>query len=810
MDRDGTPLETVNREPFHDFKGRKENRKEMTGYRSYTETRPRAEYKQSWAKSRASWDQNSRRGSYARKLVPGVSHEFRVVRDNRSHQKANMDVIQESIQNSAEDNDQIESSVYEKSSSREIIEQNHPVAKNSDGHMGSQDLNRQGASVPSQSIDTKSSSIDKPSPADEVINNSGAHYTSSASANSPVGVYSSFSDPVHVPSAGTTGAMRREVGVVGVRRGSFDRTTVHASISSNSLSTPPVEKGDSSSVATFGQCATTYKSNNSNPFPASEHSAPSMSVSKSFTATQYNLKSQQQVGHQKAKHPNVEWKPKLSARPNPNSHNVPAVITSVASSSVASSTHSSQMQMADLSEKILQVNISNDEQVIIPHHLQVPESERTRLTFGSFGAGFDSTKGFGSACQALGISKEPDLETSSSIPTSVPVGSNEDSAAGQSGLVKSLARNSTSDSPASAAELDHPLTVNCESFSPRDIESYPDIGLVQGHNPSYSSPKSHQAQNHTNLPSFSAYEPQMRFGIPFSGTIVDHNALGQSLCSAPEAFSSHVAGSGPVSSIPIIQQQSQQQPLTQFYPQVQISHYPNYPYRQIYSPVYVPQMGMANYSNNPSYSHPSNGNNYLLMSSGNSHVTTSGVKFTASQYKPIHSGSPTNGFGNFTNPGGYTVGTPRTIGTTTGFEDVGRIKDNNPYVQNPQAEASDIWIQTPTELAGLQSTPYYNLPGQAAPAAHPAFLPAAHGSHQSFNAAAVAAQSPHVQYTSFYHPSQQVPISGPMHHLIHQQALQGLGANVGVGGPVAAAAAAAQVGAYQQTQIGHFGWTNNF
>ena len=155
-----------------------------------------------------------------------------------------------------------------------------------------------------------------------------------------------------------------------------------------------------------------------------------------------------------------------------------------------------------------------------------------------------------------------------------------------------------------------------------------------------------------------------------------------------QAVSSHAANSSTPSIVALAQQQQplQQQPLTNMYPQVHISHFPNFmPYRHIFSPVYVPPMAMPNYSGNPAYPHHSNGSSYLLMPGGSSHVTAGGMKYAASQYKPVPAGSPTT-YGNYTNPSGFTISPPGSVGGATGLEDATRIKykDNNLYVPNPQ------------------------------------------------------------------------------------------------------------------------------
>lgn len=308
-------------------------------------------------------------------------------------------------------------------------------------------------------------------------------------------------------------------------------------------------------------------------------------------------------------------------------------------------------------------------------------------------------------------------------------------------------------------------------------------------------------------------------------------------------MSSHAQNDSPRSALMQQQQlvQQQQQPMAQMFPPVHVSHLPNFvPYRHIFSPVYGPPMAMPNYTGNPTYPHPSNANNYLLMPGGTSHLNPAAVKYTNSQYKPVPTGT-LPGYGNFTNPAGYNMATPGTIGNTTNLDDSTRIKykDSNPYTSNQQvhfqhswnilfskfhdiwscssmflstfnllnispyfsfrqAETPDIWIQTPRELPGMQSTPYYNLTGQPP---QPAFLPA-HAGHASFS----PTPQPHV-YPGLYHTPQQPPIANP-HHLIPQQVPPGIGAGVGVG--VGMAAPGPQVGTYQQQQMGHLNWSSNF
>lgn len=64
--------------------------------------------------------------------------------------------------------------------------------------------------------------------------------STNSSNSSIVGVYSSLLDPVHVPSRHSrptpnTGAIRRDVGVVGSRRESSENYSKHSSSQSNSI-----------------------------------------------------------------------------------------------------------------------------------------------------------------------------------------------------------------------------------------------------------------------------------------------------------------------------------------------------------------------------------------------------------------------------------------------------------------------------------------------------------------------------------------------------------------------------------------------
>ncbi|KAL1218932.1 hypothetical protein V5N11_010813 [Cardamine amara subsp. amara] len=248
----------------------------------------------------------------------------------------------------------------------------------------------------------------------------------------------------------------------------------------------------------------------------------------------------------------------------------------------------------------------------------------------------------------------------------------------------------------------------------------------------------------------------------------------------------------PASTIPMLQQQ--QAPMAQMYPQqVHVSHFPNgMQYRQFLSPVYVPQMPMQGYSGNPAaYTHPSNGNSYVLMPGGSSHPGANSLKYGIQPFKQVPAGGPA-GLGTFNNPNGYQITSLNVVGNAPGIEDSSRMKykDGNVYVPNPQAETSEIWMQNPRDISGLQSSPYYNMAGQTP---HGAYM-------SSFNPSSV--QSSHMQFQGVFHSPQPGPMANPHHMGL------GMGGNAGLG--VSPSPSPVQVGAYQQPQLGHLNWPANF
>ncbi|XP_062087778.1 GBF-interacting protein 1-like isoform X2 [Humulus lupulus] len=761
MDPNETTQNLLNQDPFHEVKRKKDKKKESVGYEGSTEPRRHSELVGQEVKASTHSDRNSRRGGYSRNALPGVSREFRVVRDNRVNRNINKESKPASVPAVTSTIESMSSGTGKGSIGSSSSQ------KPSDGKISSQGLNKSFDSHFRIVQDNDSSGSVRKEVSEErrvvqagKANNARSQSAMVASSSSAIGVYSSSTDPVHVPSpdsrsSGSVGAIKREVGVVGVRRQSSDNSK--QSVASSSL--PNSILGGEGATESFQSFTTISK--NDELSQTHESIMPSISVSRSLLSHYGNRQQHQQpVGHQKASQ-NKEWKPKSSQKPSLNG---PGVIGTPTKSASPPAHNSKDLDASNVQDKLSRANIHENQNVIIAQHIRVPETDRCRLTFGSFGKDFDSShdlvNGFQAGSAVVEVNEEP--AASLSAPEST---TDEAISSKQVDLIDEKVRSSESDSPRSGAVSDDQLPDKKESSSPPNLDSYADIGLVQDNSPSFTPSESQQQQDHPELPGFSV--------------LSSHNP------------------SVPSSTIAMVQQQ-QQPPVAQMYPQVHVSHFANLmPYRQFLSPVYVPPMAMPGYSNNPAYPHPSNGNSYVLMPGGGTHLNANSLKYGVQQFKPVPAGSPT-GFGNFSNPNGYAISTPGVVGGASGLEDSSRIKykDGNLYVPNPQAETSEIWIQNPRELPSLQSTPYYNMPGQSP---HAAYMPS-HTGHASFNAA--AAQSSHMQFPGLYHPPQPTAIANP-HHLG-----PAMGGNVGVG--VAAAAPGAQVGAYQQPQLGHLNWTTNF
>ncbi|XP_039032413.1 GBF-interacting protein 1-like isoform X2 [Hibiscus syriacus] len=814
MDPNETAQKLLHQDTFHVVRRKKDRKKEIIEHEGSMDPKKNSENVGQRMIFRTYPKRGPRRGGYTRAALPGnagVNREFRVVRDNRVNQIANKDMKPSLSQCSTSLNEQVPISVADKGSTgtpnnqRSFSSQRSSQTSSapSSSHAGHvRDANSGGVS---RKEITEQKQIFNPNAASRSQavkpNNFQAHSGTQSSSSSVVGVYSSSTDPVHVPSpdsrsSGAVGAIKREVGVVGVRRHPPEDDSKDSS-GTNTLSNSLVGRDTSSEAfRPFPAISRADREVRDTHRGAAESSMSGISGSRSFVNNPYGGRQHQQVlVHQKANHHNKEWKPKSSQK---SSVNNPGVIGTPKKSNSPPADDAKYLdsETAKLQEKLSQFNIYENDNVIIAQHIRVPENDHHGLTFGSFGVENDSSRNLVPGFHASGVAGDLNVESAASLPVSSPGTSSDDNVGKPINILDDQLGNSGSDSPASSTASEHQLSDKKDAPIPQNLDSYTDIGMVQDNSQSYAPSEAQQQQDPPELPGFSAYDPQTGYDLPYFRPSIDETATGQGLLSPREALSLNAANTPASTTIPMMQQQQPQ--VAQMYPQVQMPHFANLmPYRQFVSPIYLPQMAMPGYSSNPAFPHPSNGSSYLLMPGGSTHIGANGVKYGIQQFKPVPAGNPT-GFENFTSPSGYAINAPGVVGSATGLEDSSRTKykDGNIYVQNQQADTPDFWMQNPRELQNMQSAAYYNMPQTP----H-GYMPSPTG-HASFNAAA-AAQSSHMQFSGLYLPPLQPAAMANPHHLN-----PAMGANVGFG--VAPAAPGAQLGAYQQPQLGHLNWTSNF
>ncbi|KAF5793422.1 putative GBF-interacting protein [Helianthus annuus] len=771
MDPNETTQKLLNQDPFHEVKRKRDKKKEVTPIKGPTPVRPRkpiekpTEQLVQGMKPNTHSDRSSfRRAGFVRSNISGRTRQFRVVRDNRISQNEIKPSAKSSV--SVTTKEPPTSTAHEKSSAEDSKTLKPVVNPPIDS------LSKQVKGV-SLTASGKRPVVSNVTPPVQVATK--PHDSVTSPNSSVIGVYSSSSDPVHIPSlasrpAANVGAIKREIGPVGVRRhATSENPTKLGSVQATSVS------NSKDHFRSFPATSKTDQHSQSNVV----ESVPS---GRSFNNQYGSRPHQQLVTHHKAPQANKEWKPKSSQKPS--------VIEVGVIGTSKKSTSSPAKNSKDLIFGSFEVEPElpqnhEDQNVIIAAHIRVSETDRCRLTFGSLGVDSDLPQNVDES------HVEPLARLDDSLSASSPESSiDEPSGSKPAELVDE--QSSGSVSPGSRTS-EPQLTDKVESSSPQNMENYTNIGMVRHSSPSYAPSETHQQQGSSELPSFSqAYDSQSGYDMSYFRPASDESLRGQVLQTPQEGFNSHVANSIPATTIPMVQQQA---PVAaQMYPQVHLPHFANLmPYRQFISPVYVPPMVMPGYSNNPTYSpHPSTGNSYLMMAGANSaHVSANGLKYAIPQYKSVQAGSPT-GFGNFTSPTGYALNTPGVVGSASGLDDSSRLKykDGNIYVPNPQAETSELWMN-PRDMPSMQSASYYNMAGQSP---HAAYMPS-HTGHASFNAA--AAQSSHMQFPGLYHPPPQGAAVANAHHM---------GGNVGVG----AGAPGTQVGYQQQPQLSQLNWTGNF
>ncbi|KAG7600558.1 UBA-like superfamily [Arabidopsis suecica] len=761
MDADEAVHKLIYQDPFHEVKRKKDKKKEEAIFVKPTERRKPFENISREVNSRTQGENNvwggtnnqnafprnaASRHSFPKNPATGPSREFRVVRDNRSNVNANKELKHTSAHFSGS-NISGEVAIGNKKGSSGSSGDYHSYGTHS-YNSTTYTRSRQTGNVPSRRSTRKELS---------------------EGSDSVLGVYSSSADPVHVPSpdsrSSAAGAIRCEVRGVGFDGKPFFKDSSTAGSLAGSLIRKDTAYRPFSPISKTDQGNQTYARESVSP------NHRSVSNSQHGNRSYQYVRTQQQAGVLSTGSQNKQWKPKSNQKSIGDN---PGVIGTPKKPHAPPASVNSESEIVKLQDKISHASISESR-------------NRCQLTFGSFVLEFDpsvnSVSGFEKVLCSSQELKHGDSDDS--LPAS-PSKASTNGASGTRtvGTFDIEVRTSGAGSPPPVLMASEQL-LSEQKEVPRsqNLDEYAQTELLSGNSP-YTALEPKQQQDPLELHNFSDYDPQGGYDLPYLRQAMDENVRGQGLPSPQEqSLNPHMFNNAPASTIPMLQQP--QAPMAQMYPQVHVSHFPNgMPYRQFLSPVYVPQMPMQGYSSNPAaYAHPSNGNSYVLMPGGSSHPSANGLKYGIQPFKQVSTGGPT-GFGTFNKP--------NVVGNAPGYEDSSRTKykDVNVYVPNPQAETSEIWMQNPRDLSGLQSPPYYNMAGQTP---HGAYL-------SSFNSAPV--QSSHMQFQGVFHS----PQPGPMANAHHMGL--GLGGNAGLG--VAPSPSPVQVGAYQQPQLGHLNWPANF
>ncbi|KAJ0733380.1 putative GBF-interacting protein [Helianthus annuus] len=557
--------------------------------------------------------------------------------------------------------------------------------------------------------------------------------------------------------------------------------------------------------------------------------APSSHVSFSVSrpSSNYNNRLQQATGPLKVG-PSMEWKPKPTnptlAQGTGSTESIKLPVVEPESQTpnpFAARDLDSKDAVHGLEKKLEESHISENQHVIIPNHLHVPEAEKLGFYFGSFDPSFSlnatSSNGPGpgpvsdKSSEASEVVDESIDEQPRNQNNALASGDDEDHPSSSNNIPENL---STEGDVSSNSGPDHHESKQ-ETSLPTASHQYPVLQtspnysfgfippMIGTHLSSFEPNESH-SHDGSQVPNFvvqqpfdpaSYYAQFYRSGADVDGRISPFHSTGvptkfnanipvlspQASHSSQEVGNSlMLSGAGPT---PIATTQTggfmqtsiavTQQPLPVFRQPtgVHLPHYPpNYiPYGPFYPPFYVPPPAIHQFlSNNTFPQQPQAGNMYPAP-------PLTSPKYPLPQYKtggntgnPVNIGMP-GSYGPYgLNPAGYNSGSANTAGNSTPDEDLGgsQFKESNVYITGQQSEGSGVWMAAPgRDMSGPQANSFYNIPqgGQVA------YTPtqASHGTFAS------------IYHHHHHHPAQPVTTSA-VHPLLQQsQTLGGPGGDMG-------------------------------
>lgn len=318
-----------------------------------------------------------------------------------------------------------------------------------------------------------------------------------------------------------------------------------------------------------------------------------------------------------------------------------------------------------LHKKLEELKVSDGRHVIIPEHLQVPESVLSRLSFGSFDVSV------GARIKSIGNAPDSDK---GSTPVAEFLQKNEEHAAISSPRNQSASSTAQGDSP---NHLESPPQVPENlSFMGNSVEA--DLRY------------DHLKQQEIELPpqySTVPTAPSSNLGIlpPMIGSqLLQFEGLD------PQGVNSQLLSASATQPTGLVQSSIAMTPHP--IPVFRSPYPPNYfPYSHYFSPYFMPP-GIHQFLGHSGFPQQTpTGNIYLPTPAAA--AAAGGTKFSIPQYKP-----------------GSNTGNSTHIGIPTVSEDLtpSQLKDNNSYATGQQSEGSGMWISGPgREMSGLPSNSFY-------------------------------------------------------------------------------------------------------
>ncbi|URD92625.1 hypothetical protein MUK42_01212 [Musa troglodytarum] len=671
--------------------------------------------------------------------------------------------------------------------------------------------------------------------------------------------YASVSDPVLVPSLDTHKACELEAikQVTGIQSSIVETSTSRAAsrdISGYKLSYVSGKgSSDISDVFIHGKIQIKPQGPGKSELSEKSHSKSSFSGAiSSRPSSNYSNRSQHLSGSQKAPVPNKEWKPKTiqanaaQASEMTDTSDVLVVADAVAQLSPAACSVATEEPTVKLENKVNELKLTEKQHVIIPNHLQVPESERHGLSFGSFDASFELNMVVANGPARVEIDtpffESPEIEETIEKPSlSIHAASSAAQEADSPDHHQSpeqvpdsysTKEAGVSASKSDAAEYDQSKQqANVSPEGPQNLviqsaPSYPSLGMAPQVLGSQFSPFENsepQARDSSRLPNFlvhQPYDPSTSYYTPFYRPTADADGrispfLASSALSRYNATiavlpaqtgqtnqeNTNSAVLSTVGSTPLATQAAgatqgsvaiPQQPVPVFRQPagLHLSHYPpNYiPYNQYFSPFYVPPPTLHHFLSGAAFpQQPPTGSMYQTPGAA---TPATAVKYSIPQYKAGANignsaivGLPTV-YGTYSStPAGYTSGPAASSGNSTANEDLGSSQFKENSVYVPGQQSEGSAVWIPA-------------PGRdiSALQASSFYSIPPQGQHMTF----APAQAGHGAFGGIYPPTPTVAAS--VHPLLQQS--QTVAGAVEMLGPPA--------GVYQQPQRAQINWTNNY